>query len=327
MPNTHCFICNKQHQDRSIFSHLLSREHKVNYINQIMPRSKSTPKKNYFQVLVDEMEHSPIQNEERISKRKRYIQLDAKDPELNYKTPSDEEYDKRRKRLIAHETLSSSSESSSSESSTSESEDGEIKRPSKRIKYEEKGAKRYKSSSEEETPKRKKVKLGYLGWKKSLKEKENNKNANDDLVTPEVIWNDLKREFGELDDPCPINGKSLAEDPMKDGLLREWGNVTYCFPPFNDLERWLGKAVEEYKKGKTVIVLIPANTSTQYFTKFIAPFYYELRFICGKLKFTKGTDNTQKHLPHNLCLAVLKPGQGAGENRMIKGEVVYCVAK
>lgn len=83
--------------------------------------------------------------------------------------------------------------------------------------------------------------------------------------TPEYLYNDLNHLFGPFDfDPCPV-------DPQFDGLSVEWGQNNYVNPPFKELKKWLLKSVEEWKKGKQIIFLMPVRIHTKYFIENIYP--------------------------------------------------------
>lgn len=94
--------------------------------------------------------------------------------------------------------------------------------------------------------------------------------------TPSKVYEPLNAEFHFNDDPCPINGNG--------GLDRGWGSSVFMNPPYSNPLPWCKKAVEEMKKGKTVVGLLRGDTSTQWFHEFVLP-HAELRFIRGRLKF------------------------------------------
>jgi site-specific DNA-methyltransferase (adenine-specific) len=52
-------------------------------------------------------------------------------------------------------------------------------------------------------------------------------------------------------------------------------------------DAFIQKGFEEWKKGKTVVFLIPARTDTRRFHNIILPYASEIRFIKGRLKFDK----------------------------------------
>jgi hypothetical protein len=70
-------------------------------------------------------------------------------------------------------------------------------------------------------------------------------------------------EFGFDFDPCPY---PLPES--FDGLTCEWGRTNYVNPPFGSIMHdgkrkgptaWVRKALEEWRKGKTVVFVYPLD--------------------------------------------------------------------
>ena len=113
------------------------------------------------------------------------------------------------------------------------------------------------------------------------------KSKTDSWSTPKALYDELNKEFSFDDyDPCPLN-----DNPEKDGLSEEWAAITFCNPPYSDLKStkkklgWVDKAHKECQKGKTIVLLIPARTDTQWFHDVILQNCYEVRFLKGRLKF------------------------------------------
>lgn len=82
-------------------------------------------------------------------------------------------------------------------------------------------------------------------------------------LTPPELYTELNDEFGFDYDPCPF---PLPEG--FNGLDVEWGNSNYVNPPFGSVlvngrkkgpTAWARKAIEEYKKGKKVILVYPID--------------------------------------------------------------------
>ena len=115
-----------------------------------------------------------------------------------------------------------------------------------------------------------------------------NRSKTDSWSTPQHIKDSLNNEFDFDDfDPCPFN-----DDPELNGLNIEWSNKTFVNPPYSKLKStkknglgWIEKAHLECKKGKLVVLLIPARTDTTWFHNIILKNNYEIRFIKGRLKF------------------------------------------
>lgn len=82
-------------------------------------------------------------------------------------------------------------------------------------------------------------------------------------LTPHDVYKDLDDEFHFTFDPCPF--------PKPDdfnGLTIEWGSSNYVNPPFGSFMQdgkkkgptaWARKAIEEYRKGKRVVLVYPID--------------------------------------------------------------------
>jgi len=82
-------------------------------------------------------------------------------------------------------------------------------------------------------------------------------------LTPEALMAEMRAEFRFDFDPCPY--------PQSDdfnGLTAEWGQSNYVNPPFgsyiqDDKKKgptaWARKAIEEFRKGKRVVLVYPID--------------------------------------------------------------------
>lgn len=84
-------------------------------------------------------------------------------------------------------------------------------------------------------------------------------------LTPPDLMKQLQDEFQFDFDPCPF---PKPED--FDGLRTEWGQRNYVNPPFGSYTctvdgkkkgptAWVRKCIEEYKKGKLVVLVYPID--------------------------------------------------------------------
>lgn len=105
----------------------------------------------------------------------------------------------------------------------------------------------------------------------------------DSWRTPPDVYAALNAEFQFNDDPCPLDDH-WDDNPLKDGLAREWGSSTFMNPPYSDPAPWCKKAYEESLKGKTVVGLLRGDTSTRWFHDWVWH-KAEIRFIKNRLYF------------------------------------------
>jgi len=113
--------------------------------------------------------------------------------------------------------------------------------------------------------------------------KNRNLKNSDNWGTPDKFYNELNEEFNFNFDPCPLN-----HDIKKwDGLKIEWKERNYINPPYSQKlkESFVKKAIEESKKGKLCVMLLPVSTSTKLFHEHILPNKKEIRFVKRRLKF------------------------------------------
>lgn len=94
-------------------------------------------------------------------------------------------------------------------------------------------------------------------------EQGNAKDGKHYWLTPMPLMEDLQREFEFDCDPCPY---PLPEG--YNGLTAEWGQSNYVNPPFGVVMHegkkkgataWARKCIEEYKKGKRVVMVYPID--------------------------------------------------------------------
>lgn len=115
----------------------------------------------------------------------------------------------------------------------------------------------------------------------------------DDWETPKELYNELDKEFHFDFDPCPLHSEF-------DGTLKSWGLCNFINPPYSRKlkEIFIKKAHQEWKKGKTCVLLLPVSTSTKIFHEYIYN-QAEIRFIKGRVKF-KGINTFGKEV-NNKC--------------------------
>ena len=88
-------------------------------------------------------------------------------------------------------------------------------------------------------------------------------NNDDNYATPPSFYEKLNKEYQFDFDPCPY-----CEGEIKvDGLKIEWGKSNFVNPPYSQKlkEAFIKKGIEESRKGKLCVFLIPVSTSTKLF--------------------------------------------------------------
>jgi site-specific DNA-methyltransferase (adenine-specific) len=121
-----------------------------------------------------------------------------------------------------------------------------------------------------------------------------------DWRTPRSVYQKLDREFCFDFGPCPSR-------PEFDGLGIEWGESNFVNPPYGRaIGNWIEKGYLEWKKGKTVVFLIPSRTDTRWWHEFIMK-ADEIRFVKGRLKFS----NHHSSAPFPSAIAVFKGREGS----------------
>lgn len=146
----------------------------------------------------------------------------------------------------------------------------------------------------------------FLNFFKHKQMKNRNLNHSDDWATPKDLYDKLNSEFNFDFDPCPLNSDF-------DGLKLEWGKSNFINPPYSRelKEKFVKKAIEEFRKGKKCVMLLPVSTSTKLFHDHILPNATEIRFLKGRVKFsgtnTKGETVTNKCGMHDSMVVVFSP--------------------
>lgn len=117
--------------------------------------------------------------------------------------------------------------------------------------------------------------------------------------TPSAIFAALEEEFNFDFDPCLLEGDSIHQ---KDMLGSDWqGKSIFVNPPYKHLSLWIKKCHDEWKKGKNVVMLIPARTDTKAFHIYIYG-QAEIRFIKGRLCF----DDSGKSAPFPSMVVIFR---------------------
>jgi hypothetical protein len=133
--------------------------------------------------------------------------------------------------------------------------------------------------------------------------KNRNLETNDNWATPKELYDKLNAEFNFEYDPCPLFSTF-------DGLTFDWEGSNFIKPPYTRKlkEAFVLKAIDESKKGKLCVMLLPVSTSTKLFHQHILPNAKEIRFLEKRVKFlgvnTKGEYVTDKAPMHDSMIVI-----------------------
>ena len=119
----------------------------------------------------------------------------------------------------------------------------------------------------------------------------------DDWATPPYLYKQLNDRFNFNFDPCP-----LQHDVSEwDGLQISWKRRNFINPPYDRKLKtaFVEKAIEESKKSKLCVCLLPVSTSTKLFHERILPNATEISFIKGRVQFI-GINSKGQYVNWNL---------------------------
>ena len=127
-------------------------------------------------------------------------------------------------------------------------------------------------------------------------------------ATPRELYIELDNEFHFDDDPCPFDDNIYALYP-DDGLARAWGNSVFLNPPYGkEITKWMARAYDEAKAGKTVVCLVASRTDTRWWHDYVMK-ADEIRFCRGRLKF----DNSPHNAPFPSAIIIFKGSRPNGK--------------
>ena len=122
-------------------------------------------------------------------------------------------------------------------------------------------------------------------------------NNDDNYATPPSFFKKLNEEFEFDFDPCPYSDT----EPLFDGLKVEWGQSNFVNPPYSRKlkEAFVRKGIEEMRKGKLCVFLLPVSTSTKLFHNEIKNNVSRIMFVENRIKFGKLDENGKFYIPKN----------------------------
>lgn len=130
-------------------------------------------------------------------------------------------------------------------------------------------------------------------------------------LTPPDLYAQLDAEFHFDFDPCPY-----PKPDDFDGLTSEWGKSSYVNPPFGSIihegkkkgpTAWVRKAIEEWKKGKRVVLVYPVDKWVLMLMDAILGEHAQVRNL-GDVKWLATEDGTAgKGTGRHIACFILEP--------------------
>ena len=126
----------------------------------------------------------------------------------------------------------------------------------------------------------------------------------DHWQTPDNIFHALDAEFGFYLDAASEPHNALCSrflTPADDSLSCDWESYgpIWCNPPYSNITPWINKAAEQCRKQRqTIVMLLPADTSTGWFSLALKS-VDEVRVVTdGRIQFINaGTGKKGKNGP------------------------------
>ena len=137
--------------------------------------------------------------------------------------------------------------------------------------------------------------------------------------TPPDVMEHIQKVFNKgnkMYDPCPAN-RPEGFDGLSDEC--EWKEVNYVNPPYKSVEPWLVRGLEEVKKGKKVVYLIPARCDVEWWHKYILPNATSIYFIKQGIRF----QGYKRKCPFAICVVVFT--QRTRKSRAILGSIDFYI--
>lgn len=139
--------------------------------------------------------------------------------------------------------------------------------------------------------------------------------ASDEWTTPREFFRELDREFFFGLDAAATAENALCPRHLHDALEVSWADIAWGHPiwlnpPYSKCRQFISKAVQEARRGCTVVCLVPSRTDTRWWhsevwdaDKHQPRPGVEIRFVKGRLKFGEGKNSA----PFPSVVVIFRP--------------------
>ena len=116
--------------------------------------------------------------------------------------------------------------------------------------------------------------------------------ANDTWATPVWLFEYAQSRFGNFYlDVCAAHDSFKCQPyyTIEDNsLVQPWAYLNWCNPPYSNIRPWVEKAALETNLGNRTVMLLPADSSTQWF-KLVWDMSSEILVINKRVQFVGAT--------------------------------------
>lgn len=120
----------------------------------------------------------------------------------------------------------------------------------------------------------------------------------DSYITPAWIWQPWHKHFNLVLDaaasdqnhlPCVDKWYTKETNAFdQDWAADSTGGSVWCNPPYGKaagpIEAWMRKGLSAWRRGATVVMLLPADTSTRWYHTLVPQCTYS-EFVLGRIRF------------------------------------------
>ena len=126
----------------------------------------------------------------------------------------------------------------------------------------------------------------------------------EEWATPQDFFDEANKEFGPFTlDVCATTVNAKCNNfytKAEDSLSQVWSGKCWMNPPYGrTIGVWVKKAYESSLCGATVVCLVPSRTDVAWWHEY-AMLADEIRFIRGRLKFSKCSGEILRNFPESV---------------------------
>lgn len=135
-----------------------------------------------------------------------------------------------------------------------------------------------------------------------------------DWQTPKELFEPLHKELKFAVDAAAGPSNHLLDVYYGEGGVEGdalsvplWLSPAWLNPPYNKLDDFLGKAIEQTKAGVEIVALLPAAVGTQWWNSLVVEQTCDILFLTGRVRFTRPGMKGKSKPNHDSALVFYSP--------------------